>query len=91
MIVRRPAGVSVRVRVGQGARRVTLDEQTVAACAGPTTLLSAGYDRATDRFDVSADFADRLTVTTVERSDVARLPTGDVLLAATATSLSGWR
>jgi hypothetical protein len=83
-VIRRPFGVPVRVRLRRGARRISVDDQTAAGIAGPTTLTSPGFEDATDRIDISVDIADQLTVTT---SDLTETPPGrprDVVLAATS-------
>ena len=82
MVIRRPVGVPVRVRLRRGARQVTVDEQTVAERAGPTTLVSPGFDDATDRIDISVDVADRLTITTTDLTEISRAHPRDVMLAA---------
>ena len=80
--IRRPAGVPVRVRIRRGARSITVDDQTVAASTGPTTLTSPGYDRATDRVDVSVDNAERLSVTATDLRVLTNAGPGEVMLAA---------
>ena len=80
--IRRPAGVPVRVQMRRGARRTTVDAETVAGAAGPTTLVTPGYDRATNRLDISVDAADHFTVTTTSAGRSASVPAGDIMLAA---------
>jgi hypothetical protein len=83
-VIRRPSGVPVRVRFQKGGRRVRVDDQTVAELAGPTTLSSQGFDDATDRFDISIDVADGLTVTGTDLTEVSPARRGDVMLAASS-------
>jgi hypothetical protein len=61
----RPAGVAVRVRVGHGAKDLTLDDQHFGAVGGSTRWQGPGYDQASDRYDVAVSGgADTLTVHT---------------------------
>jgi hypothetical protein len=53
LTVLRPAGVAARVRVGHGARRLTLDDQHLGAVGGSTRWQSPGYDQASDRYDIA--------------------------------------
>jgi hypothetical protein len=65
LTVLRPAGVAVRVRVGHGAKDLTLDDQHFGAVGGSTRWQSPGYDQASDRYDVAVyGGADTLTVHT---------------------------
>jgi hypothetical protein len=80
--IRRPAGVPVRVRVRRGARGVTLDGRRVGATSGPTTLTTAGYDRATRRVDVAVDSAVELVVTTTVLTRDPPVGPVDVMAAA---------
>jgi uncharacterized protein (TIGR02246 family) len=65
LTVLRPAGVAVRVRVGHGARDLTLDDQHFGAVGGSTRWQTPGYDQASDRYDVAVSGgADTLTVHT---------------------------
>jgi uncharacterized protein (TIGR02246 family) len=65
LTVLRPAGVAVRVRVGHGARDLTLDDQHFGAVGGSTRWQSPDYDQASDRYDVAVSGgADTLTIRT---------------------------
>jgi hypothetical protein len=53
------------VRVGHGARDLTLDDQHFGAVGGSTRWQTPGYDQASDRYDVAVSGgADTLTVHT---------------------------
>jgi hypothetical protein len=68
LTVLRPAGAAARVRVGHGARRLTLDDQHFGAIGGMTRWQSPGYDDASDRFDIAVTGgADTLTRTPADR------------------------
>jgi hypothetical protein len=87
--IRRPAGVPVRLQVRRDARRVALDDRLIDDC-GPTTLTTAGYDRAVNRVDVSVDSAVDLAVTTADLTRDA--PAGPVeVMAAAHTWLARMR
>jgi len=61
----RPAPVPVQVKIGRGARRLTLDDQHFGAIGGITRWHSPGYDDVPDRFDIAiSGGADTLTVRT---------------------------
>jgi len=63
LTVLRPAGVDVRVRVGHGARRLTLDDQHFGAIGGRTRWHSPDYHRTCDRYDIAVSGgADTLTL-----------------------------
>jgi hypothetical protein len=62
VVVTRPAGVPVRVRVRRGSRELTLDGQSYGAVGGPTTLVTPAYDTTPDRIDLVVDAADHLTI-----------------------------
>jgi hypothetical protein len=65
LTVLRPAGVAARVRVGHGARRLTLDDQHFGAIGGSTRWHSPDYRRSTDRYDIAVTGgADTLTLDT---------------------------
>jgi hypothetical protein len=65
LTVLRPAGVAARVRVGHGARRLTLDGQHVGATGGSTSWHSPDYQHSTDRYDIAVrGGADTLTLHT---------------------------
>lgn len=80
--IRRPARVPVRVRIRRGGRRITVDDQTLAASTGPTTITSPGYLDAAYRVNVTVESADHLTVTTTGRNELAGASPADVMLAA---------
>jgi hypothetical protein len=62
---RRSSGVAVRVRVGHGARELTLDDHHFGAIGGSTRWQSPHYHQATDRYDIAiSGGADTLTVHT---------------------------
>jgi hypothetical protein len=80
--IRRPPGVPARVRIGRGARRVTVDDRRVEAVVGPRTITTPGYDGAADRIEVVVDSAVDLVITT---PDLARdVPAGSVEVMAAA-------
>jgi hypothetical protein len=65
LTVLRPAGVAARVRVGHGARRLTLDDQHFGAIGGGTRWHSPDYPQTTDRYDIAVTGgADTLTLDT---------------------------
>jgi hypothetical protein len=65
LTVLRPAGVAVRVRVGHGAKDLTLDDRHFGAVGGSTRWQSPDYDQASDRYDIAVSGgADTLTVHT---------------------------
>jgi hypothetical protein len=65
LTVLRPAGVAVRVRVGHGARGLTLDDQHFGAIGGSTRWQSPDYNQTTDRYDIAVSGgADTMTVHT---------------------------
>jgi hypothetical protein len=70
------------LRIRRGGRRMTVDDQTLAAGTGPTTLTSPGFLDAAYRVNVTVESADHLTVTTTGRNELARAGPGDVMLAA---------
>ena len=49
----RPPGVAVSVRIGRGARRLTVDEQRFGAVGGTTRWHSIEYEHTTDRYDIA--------------------------------------
>jgi hypothetical protein len=51
--IRRPAGVTARLRVEGGATNLRLDDKHIGAAGGELDLRSRDYDRATDRYDVA--------------------------------------
>ncbi|MEU8005638.1 hypothetical protein AB0B66_31145 [Catellatospora sp. NPDC049111] len=53
-VVRAPDGVPVRVTAGGGAANVTVDGARRSGIAGGTVFAPAGWDTATDRYDVDA-------------------------------------
>jgi hypothetical protein len=65
LTVLRPAGVAARVRVGHGARRLTLDDQHFGAIGGSTRWHSPDYHQRSDRYDIAVTGgADTLTLDT---------------------------
>jgi hypothetical protein len=64
VVIRRPAGVEVRVAVRRGARHLRVDDQVLGAVGGPTVVATPGYAGATDRIDIAVGACQRLTVTT---------------------------
>jgi DNA-binding MarR family transcriptional regulator len=63
--IRRPAGVPVRVRVSGGLSRLTLDAQRLGSIGSGAVLDSAGYEAATDRYELGMEGgASRITVET---------------------------
>jgi hypothetical protein len=65
LTVLRPTGVAVRVRVGHGARGLTLDDQHFGAIGGNTRWQSPDYNQTTDRYDIAVSGgADTMTVHT---------------------------
>ncbi len=61
--IQRPAGVAVRLQVGQGASRLTLDEQHFGAIGGETRLETPDFSGAARRYDICiAGGASNLTV-----------------------------
>jgi hypothetical protein len=81
-IIRRPADVPVRLQVQRNARRVTVDDQLIDDDGGPTTLATAGYDRAVDGVDISVDSAVDLAITTSDLNRDAPPAPADVIAAA---------
>ncbi len=80
--IRRPPSIPARVRIGRGARRVTVDDRRVEAGSGPMTLTTPGYDRAAHCIEVVVDSAVDLVITT---RDLARdVPSGPVDVMAAA-------
>lgn len=51
--IRRPAGVAVRVQVGQGVSGLTLDEQQFGAIGGETRLATPDFPSAERRYDIN--------------------------------------
>lgn len=51
--IRRPEGITARVLVRGGARKLTLDEQHFGAIGGETRLESQDYAGATDRYEIT--------------------------------------
>jgi hypothetical protein len=59
----RPRGVAVSIRVGRGARRLTVDEQHFGAVGGSTRWQSPEYEQMADRYDIAiSGGADTLTL-----------------------------
>lgn len=50
--IRRPEGVAARLCVSGGATNLKLDHRRIGAAGGELDLRDAGYDGATDRYDV---------------------------------------
>lgn len=48
----RPAGVPFRIHVNGGLSRLSIDGRQLGSTGGPATLDSAGYDEATDRYEL---------------------------------------
>jgi hypothetical protein len=82
LTIRRPPGVPVRVRIHGGARRVRVDGQHVGAGRGPTTIVTPGYERATNRLDISVDSAADLAVVAADLSGPAATGPWEVMAAA---------
>jgi hypothetical protein len=51
--IRRPEGVSARLRVEGGVTNLTFDERHIGATGGELVLRSRGYEDAVDRYDVA--------------------------------------
>jgi hypothetical protein len=65
LTVLRPASVAAQVRVGHGARQLTLDGQHFGAIGGTTRWQSPGYDQTPNRYDIAVSGgADTLTLAT---------------------------
>jgi hypothetical protein len=62
VVIRRPAGVAVRVSVRRGARSLRVDDQVLGAAGGPSVLATPGFATADHRIDISVDAARGLTV-----------------------------
>jgi hypothetical protein len=84
VMIRRAAGVPVRVQIRRGARLTTVDAEKIVAATGPTTIVTPGFDRATNRLDISVDAADHFTVTAASAVRLASVPAGDIMLAASS-------
>jgi DNA-binding MarR family transcriptional regulator len=68
LIVRRPAAVSMRLRISGPSSRVELDGQTITGSAGDLTLESDGAASAADRYDLEVQgSAHHLTVGETDR------------------------
>jgi hypothetical protein len=62
--LRRPRGVSARLRIAGGASNLTFDNERRGAVGGETRLASAGAEGATERYDIDVDGgASKLSVT----------------------------
>jgi hypothetical protein len=62
--LRRPRGVSARLRIAGGASNLTFDHERHGAVGGETRLASAGAEGATERYDIDVDGgASKLSVT----------------------------
>jgi hypothetical protein len=53
VVIRRPAGVAARLRVGGGATNLEFDARHIGAAGGELDLRSRHYDGATDRYDIA--------------------------------------
>lgn len=53
VVVRRPNGVSARLRVGGGATHLTFDDRRIGAAGGELDLRNRDYDGASDRYDIT--------------------------------------
>jgi hypothetical protein len=51
--IRRPEGVSARLRVEGGVTNLTFDDRRIGATGGELVLQSRGYEVAVDRYDVA--------------------------------------
>jgi hypothetical protein len=51
--IRRPEGVSARLRVEGGVTNLTFDDRRIGATGGELVLQSRGYEDAVDRYDVA--------------------------------------
>jgi hypothetical protein len=51
--IRRPEGVSARLRVEGGVTNLTFDDRRIGATGGELVLRSRGYEDAVDRYDVT--------------------------------------
>jgi hypothetical protein len=51
--IRRPEGVSARLRVEGGVTNLTFDDRRIGATGGELVLRSRGYEDAVDRYDIA--------------------------------------
>lgn len=51
--IRRPEGVSARLRVEGGVTNLTFDDRRIGATGGELDLRSRGYEDAVDRYDIA--------------------------------------
>jgi DNA-binding MarR family transcriptional regulator len=69
LTVRRPKGVAVRVRVNGGASGLALDEQSLGAVGGETSLQSPDYEHAAHRYDIEVSGGvSGLTIESLDRT-----------------------